>query len=221
MRSWPLAILVNIACTPPATVAHRQPEREANRILLALARDGVEARKTNEAGERFAVTVPAARRDEALLVLERAGLPRPPRTRTADLLQNAPLVPTPSWERTQRTVGLEGDLVAALRSWPGVVDAEALLGLPPDGSGVAVLVVHAPERRLDVDALQRFVQAKLPLELTPRIELVPQPEAAPLPAPSPNAAGRWAGAGPAAGGLIAVLAGFGALALRWRRRLAS
>lgn len=189
--------------------------------MLALARRGVEARKAPDRDERFAVVVPRALRDEALLALEGAGLPRPTRTQTADLLENPPLVPSPAWERTQRTVGLEGDMMAALAGWPGVVEAEVLLGLPPDGSGAAVLVVYDPGSKPDPEALSRFVRAKLPAGLAARIELLARPELAPLPdSPARRSTGHAFGAA-AGGGGAALAAALAALGLRWRRRRAS
>ncbi|MEM1024114.1 MAG: hypothetical protein AAGD10_05865 [Myxococcota bacterium] len=217
-----LFIFVNIACVPRVTVVHEQTEREANQILLALARDRVAARKQPASPGRYAVTVPGALRDRALLALERAGLPKARRARTRELFAEAPLVPTPAWERVRRNMGVEGDVASALAVWPGVVEAEVLMGAPPDEAGAAVLVVHRPGHAPDASALRRFVEAKIPRDARLELHLVAQEAPRPLPAhatPTPRLSPRLAQS--AGGGSLAALALGAALYLRRRRRRAS
>lgn len=162
------------------TIAHQQEEREANRILVLLREAGVSAQKVRdpEAREmRFNVSVSEGDTAGALALLEKHNLPVSKRPDTADMFQGGGLIPTSEQERAKRVVGVEGDLVNALRQLPGVVEVEAAVSIPAENPlrdvnearpkpKASILVVYQPDANrqppLTTEAFQQFVQAKLP-----------------------------------------------------------
>jgi len=178
--------LGNLACADE-TVAHRQIEREANRILVALRSAGVPAHKRRDEAARelrFDVVVAASDGPRALNVLETKNLPREPATGSSDLVEAAGMITSEHDERMKQQVGLEGDIVNALREVPGVLEARAAVSMPAWDplSGPArqappkasVLVIHRADGEPPVDrtAIERFVQAKLPSLDSTHVEVV-------------------------------------------------
>lgn len=201
-----LALSVFAAGCGRETVAHRQVEREANRVLVALRAAGVNAAKVRDPDAReprFHVTVAPADGPRALEILEAANLPRAPLPSSRDMVEAAGMIPTEGEERLKHVVGVEGDIVNSLRAIPGVVEVRAAVSVPradpllePDRRGrpkASVLVLHDAKAAPVVRArdVQRFVQAKLP-ELDAAdvdVVLLPATPASPQSA-SPPAAGR-------------------------------
>lgn len=174
------------------TVAHRQHERDANRIIVLLREAGVRAEKVRDEESRelrFDVTVASADAPRALALLEDHDLPKPPQPSSRDLVEASGVIPTEREERMKQVVGLEGDIVNALREVPGIIDARAAVSVPradpmlepgarprPKAS---VLVIWRSEQGapLAVADVQRFVQAKLPELSASEVDvvLVPAP----------------------------------------------
>lgn len=178
VRYSALGLLLVSACAQE-TIAHQQEEREANRILVLLRQTGLDARKLRdeEARElRFNVQVSEGDAADALAVLEQHNLPETKRPDTAAMFQSGGLIPTSEQERAKRVVGVEGDIVNALRQIPQIVSVEAAVSIPTDNPlrdvnearpkpKASVLVVYQPDANnappLTAKELQEFVQAKL------------------------------------------------------------
>lgn len=118
------------------TIAHQQVEREANRIVKLLKDRGIEATKLKDAESRelrFNVMVPQDSSHDALRILEEFNLPETPKMSTAEIVSSgSSMIPTTEQERSKRIVGVEGDVVNALRRIPRVIDAQALVSIPAD-----------------------------------------------------------------------------------------
>ncbi len=180
MRSLtPILLLLASACAQE-TIAHQQEERQANRILVLLQRSGLEARKMKDESSRdlrFNISVPGSELSAALEVLERHNLPERPRAGTREIFEGGGMIPTGEQERAKRVVGVEGDIVNALRQIPRVVSVEAAVSIPEDDP-LRDETVERPRPKASVilvymrdgsgappasrEEIQRHVQAKLP-----------------------------------------------------------
>jgi flagellar M-ring protein FliF len=121
------------------------------------------------------IFVPAARRETLLLRLTLAGLPHAHVPTSADELAEpiSPLAPSALVD-DRRRLGLEGDLVAALRRIAGVEDASVFitpagtdisaLGDPPQTSAAVQIVAHpgASLAPAAVDGIRNLVAAAVP-----------------------------------------------------------
>lgn len=175
----PLLLALTSACAQE-TIAHQQEEREANRILVLLRQSGIEPQKLKDEESRelrFNILVAQDKAADALAVLEAHDLPKTDRPDTAAMFQESGMIPTTEQERAKRVVGVEGDIVNALRKVPRVVSVEAAVSIPPDDPlrdvteerpkpKASVIVVYQPDDSgtppLSPDDVQKFVQAKLP-----------------------------------------------------------
>lgn len=173
-------MLLTLAACAQETVAHQQVEREANRIIVVLQENGITAEKVKDEASRdlrFNVVVPQAERSQALNVLEQNNLPETPRKDTEDMFSAGGMIPTSQQERAKQIVGIEGDIVNALRKVPRVIEVQAAVSVPePDPlrdvtearpkPKASVLVVYQPDASklppISAEEVQKFVQAKLP-----------------------------------------------------------
>jgi type III secretion protein J len=226
MRSW-LFVVMCAGCHG-TVIAHDQPEREANRIVVVLRRAGVHAHKAR-AEDGFRVSVPAVQMTAALEVLEHHNLPRPVPRGTGEVFADGEWLPSRSQQRAKEVVGIEGDLDRALWGLPGVRDVRVAVSLrkgdevsgrPPRSKAAVFVVADAstPDRQdgLRQDIL-RFVRSKLPAaaseDVFVRVLTAPaDPEVPPVPATGPRV---WTAVAGAVLGLVS-LGGFA-----WRRRAAA
>ena len=178
--AWLLGPALLLAGCAQETVAHQQQERAANRIWVLLKDRGLNPTKIQDTESRelrFNVLVPQDEFATALSVLEKHNLPETPKPNTADMFQNSGMIPTTEQERAKRVVGVEGDIVNALRKVPGVIDVQAGVSIPEDNPlrdvnearprpKAAVIVVYDPGENdappMTSQEFQQFVQAKLP-----------------------------------------------------------
>lgn len=161
-------------------VAHQQVERDANHMLVLLQRAGIEPMKERDTSSRdlrFNILVPPSDATTALVVLERNNLPKTPRPDTAAMFSEGGMIPTTEQERAKRVVGIEGDIVNALRDLPQVVDVDAAVSIPEvdplrdineeaPKPKASVIIVWRPGKSstppFEASDVQKFVQAKLP-----------------------------------------------------------
>lgn len=162
------------------TIAHQQPEREANRILVLLRQAGIDSNKMKDEEARelvFNVLVAQDDASRALGVLEAHDLPKTDRVDTATMFQESSMIPTTEQERAKRVVGVEGDIVNALRKVPRVISVEAAVSIPvedplrdvteerPKPKASVIIVYRADDTGtspMTPKEVQQFVQAKLP-----------------------------------------------------------
>lgn len=173
-RALALALVLACGCAKVAVQASL-PERDANEVVAALLRAGLEAHKVSapSAEGRFAVEVAAADAARAFDVLRAAGLPRPPASGFADLYAGDRLVPTASEERARLQAAWTGELARSVESIDGVLEARVHLSMPErDGFGdeaaaeparASVLVRYAtPVPPYDEAAVRRLVAGGVP-----------------------------------------------------------
>ena len=147
----PFLLLVLAGCAVP--VAAGLEEGDANRVVVALDQQGIDASKEADptAEGRFRVLVP---RDDAARSLSTMADEQLPRARTHGLLDavdRGQLVPSQAAEHAQLVAGLAGELERTLGNIDGVLAARVHLNVPPrDGLAVgpptkataSVLVEH-------------------------------------------------------------------------------
>jgi len=188
-----VALLALTACAQEI-VAHLQEERDANRMLVLLGRDGVEAEKMRDEKSRelrFNVLVAKADKQSALTVLERYNLPDQKKDGTSEMFKEGGMIPTATQERAKREVGVKGDIENGLMKLDRVIEVGALVSIPEDDPlrdvnearpkpKASVLVTYLPDADnrppITVEDVQRFVQASLPeLKSTEvAVQLIPQ-----------------------------------------------
>ncbi len=111
---------------------HGLAESEANRMVVTLANEGIEATKVVDPtdGERWAVEVAGNQRVEAWSVLQRHGLPRRAEGGFDDFYPSGGLIPTAEEERVVLQYATARELQSSLLRIDGVVDAHIHLVLP-------------------------------------------------------------------------------------------
>ncbi|MFH2008798.1 MAG: secretion protein [bacterium] len=124
------AVLVGVACQ--TRVQHGLREREANRIVAALRKAGVEADKVREKGRRgtFAVEVPRGQVTRSIALLLKHELPRRRTPGFGEVFGKASLVPTALEQRARFLLALSGELTRTLEAASGVVEARVHVVVP-------------------------------------------------------------------------------------------
>ncbi len=162
------------------TIAHSQDERDANRMLVLLKGEGIDAAKVKDEGSRdlkFNVLVGASDAPGALSVLESHNLPENRQADTQQMFQESGMIPTATQERAKQEVGKTGDIINQLRKVPGVIDVMAAVSLPEQDPlreiteerlkpKASVVILYRPNGTenppISPDQVQKFVQARLP-----------------------------------------------------------
>ncbi len=186
----PVALLLAAACAQE-TVAHQQPEREANHILVKLRNGGVDASKLRSEGARdlvFDILVPGEDTATALRILEDNNLPKAARKGTEKIFgEGGGMIPTSEQERAKRIAGVEGDIVNSIRSIPQVISVEAAVSIPKEDPlrdvnverprpKASVIILYVPDSSgtppISIEEVQRHVQAKLPEMKSPEVNVL-------------------------------------------------
>jgi type III secretory pathway lipoprotein EscJ len=174
-------MLVLTAACAQETVAHKQTEKNANDIVLLLGQVGIEASKLKDEEARelvFNVMVPADAKFQALGILKEHNLPEEPKVDSAMLAENTGMIPTAEQERSKREVGIIGDLTNALRTLPGIIDAQVSVTLPEDNplrdineepprpkAGVILTYLtngNGGQPPISAEDVQKFASARIP-----------------------------------------------------------
>jgi len=131
MRYWFVILSVwLVGCS--TELHHGLEEREANEIVVALERRGIESNKRPDPREPtlWAVSVPQAVRVDAWNVLSTEGLPRPRVQGFGQFYPRDALVPSSSEERILVQYATAQELRQTLVLVDGVVDAQVNLVIP-------------------------------------------------------------------------------------------
>ncbi len=130
-----LLAFMGLAACAEVTVVHDIDEKEANQILLLLARDDIPASKgIRDTGREvfYFVNVPAVREKEALEVLAKNEHPRrKPKGRT-EVFMGGGMIPTRAEEQAKALSALEGEIERQLGLVAGVLDVEVNVVIPED-----------------------------------------------------------------------------------------
>jgi type III secretion system YscJ/HrcJ family lipoprotein len=117
-------------------VLHRLDEIEANRVIVVLAKQGIQADKEPDVSDkepRYKILTDeehAVRASEILLELD---LPRKKERGLADVYATPSMIPTDMEEKARNLLALQGELASTLEQIEGVVDARVHLVLPEMG----------------------------------------------------------------------------------------
>ena len=176
-----LAMGLFLAACAQETIAHEQTEKNANKIVLLLGQNGIDAQKVKDEEARellFNITVAVDDKAQALGILSDHNLPEEMKVDTAKIIESTGMIPTAEQERQKREVGTSGDITNALRAIPDIIDAQVTVTLPEDNPlrdineepprpKAAVLLMFRPNGNggappISAEDVQKFVQARLP-----------------------------------------------------------
>ncbi len=204
-RYWCCICLAFALCGCSANVAHNLEESDANRIVVALTRQGLSAQKASDAQHegRWVVEVPRERSAEALELLASAQLPPQKTTGLLEALGEGGLVPSPVAEQARLLAGTAGELERSLRAVEGVVTARVHLAAAPvsplalpeergQPSASVLLTYRGASSPLGPLDIQRLVAGALPGLKPEQVTVV----AAPVPALREAVSRDWAQLGP-------------------------
>ncbi|MGH7282739.1 MAG: secretion protein [Polyangiaceae bacterium] len=166
------SFFVLAGCASP--VAGNVDDAQADRIVVALGRAGIDAQKAADGANdgKFDVTVAQGDATRALAVLADEGLPEPAARAGIDALGKDELVPSVDAERARLAGALSAELEKSLESVDGVLRARVHLnlpdadplrdGLPPKSSASVLLTTRPGPSPIAIEAVQRLVAAGSP-----------------------------------------------------------
>jgi len=170
------------ACSVP--VAGSLDDAQANRVVVALDRESVDATKEPDPGAEGKWRVLVERDDvpRALAVMREEELPRPEPPGVLDAVGKGSLVPSEAAEHAQLVAGMAGDLERSLEGIDGVLRARVHLNVPdpsplrdtvpPHGSASVLLEHSGSTPPISADAVQRLVAGGVPALLPADVAVV-------------------------------------------------
>lgn len=173
------------SCESRRTIVNAQTERDANEILVFLSARGVNTQKvqsvqgTGGGGQKTSlwdISVPEEQANEAMSLLNQAGLPRKPSQNLLGIFANVGLVPSEMQEKIRYQAGLAAQIASTIRKIDGVLDAEVQISFPEENPlnptekkekpTASVYVKHSgvlddPNSHL-INKIKRLVSASVP-----------------------------------------------------------
>ncbi len=128
-------------CESKKTIVNGLDEREANEILVLLARENIPAYKLKEkeggagGGAKIAlwdISVDAQDANRAMALLSANGLPRRRGQNLIELFSAGGLVPSDMQEKIRYQAGLADSIANTIRKIDGIVDADVQLSFPEE-----------------------------------------------------------------------------------------
>jgi type III secretion protein J len=128
-------------CESKKTIVNGLDEREANEILVLLARENIPAYKVKEkeggggGGAKIAlwdISVDAQDGTHAMAILSANGLPRRRGQNLIELFSAGGLVPSDMQEKIRYQAGLADSIANTIRKIDGIVDADVQLSFPEE-----------------------------------------------------------------------------------------
>lgn len=127
-------------CESKKTIVNGLDEREANEILVLLARENVPAYKLKQqegggGGAKIVlwdIAVDAADGNRAMAILSANGLPRRRGQNLIELFSAGGLVPSDMQEKIRYQAGLADSIANTIRKIDGIVDADVQLSFPEE-----------------------------------------------------------------------------------------
>jgi type III secretion protein J len=161
-RGWQVVLVVLFATLLvgcDSTLYTNLSEREANKMVAALLRDGIDAQRKVQDDGSVTVTVPEDRLAQAVTLLDEAGLPEQKFSNMGDVFKGNGLVSSPVQERAQMVYALSEELSHTVSQIDGVLSARVHVVLPDNDllkrvispSSASVLIRYEPDT--DVDQL--------------------------------------------------------------------
>lgn len=136
-----ILMLTLTSCDRSKAIVNDLDEREANEIVVYLARRGINSQKVvqeakggggGQGGPLYKVTVHSSEWIRATELLNLAGLPRRRSTGLLDIFGQGGLVSTQREEQIKYIAGLEQQIAATLRKIDGVLEADVALSVPEE-----------------------------------------------------------------------------------------
>jgi type III secretion protein J len=145
-------VLTLVGCNASSELYGGLSERDANDITAALSDHGIQATKSAQGKQMFAVSVPASDFSRAVALLHAVGLPNSSFTRMGDIFKKDGMISTPTEERARFLYALSQELESTLSQIDGVVLARVhpvlpervVPGEPVLPSSCSVLIKHIP-----------------------------------------------------------------------------
>lgn len=127
-------------CQSNRTIVNGLDEKEANEILVFLAQKGINATKVQAATEGgggakivlWNIGVPAVQANEAMALLNQAGLPRRRGQNLLGIFSNVGLVPSGMEQKIRYQAGLAEQIANTIRKIDGVLDADLQISFPEE-----------------------------------------------------------------------------------------
>lgn len=128
------------SCESRRTIVNGLDEKEANEILVFLSTKGVDATKVQAAsdsaggskGVMWNISVDSAQANEAMSLLNQAGLPRRRGANLLNIFSNVGLVPSGMQEKVRYQAGLAEQIASTIRKIDGVLDADVQISFPDE-----------------------------------------------------------------------------------------
>ncbi|MFN4174335.1 MAG: EscJ/YscJ/HrcJ family type III secretion inner membrane ring protein, partial [Parachlamydiaceae bacterium] len=140
IKILPLLFIVTLfcACESRKTIVNGLQEKEANEILVYLSSKGIEAQKIPVAGATtggqkttvFDISVKEEEANNAMSLLNQAGLPRRQGQNLLGIFANTGLVPSEMQDKIRYQAGLAEQIASTIRKIDGVLDAEVQISFP-------------------------------------------------------------------------------------------
>lgn len=135
------ALALLTACGSQKTIVHGLDEREANDIIVFLAKKGIEALKVQNVGSGsgaaqtvilWDITVSPEKAVEATAALNEGGYPKRPGQNLLTIFPKSGLVPSEMEEKIRYQAGLAEQIASTIRKIDGVLDADVQLSIPEE-----------------------------------------------------------------------------------------
>lgn len=137
-----LLILVSsllTSCESKRIIVNGLDEKEANEILVFLSSKGVNATKVQAASEGagskgvlWNISVDTSQGNEAMALLNQAGLPRRRGANLLNIFSNVGLVPSGMQDKVRYQAGLAEQIASTIRKIDGVLDADVQISFPDE-----------------------------------------------------------------------------------------
>ena len=135
-----LVIFLFCSCESRKTIVNGLDEKEANEIYVYLNSKGIEVQKvpvaaTTGGGAKttvFDISVKEEESNEAMSLLNQAGLPRRRGQNLLGIFANTGLVPSEMQDKIRYQAGLAEQIASTIRKIDGVLDAEVQISFPEE-----------------------------------------------------------------------------------------
>jgi type III secretion protein J len=129
------------SCESRRVIVNGLDEKEANEILVFLSTKGINATKVQAVSEGgggggkgvlWNISVESSQGNEAMALLNQAGLPRRRGANLLNIFSNVGLVPSGMQEKVRYQAGLAEQIASTIRKIDGVLDADVQISFPDE-----------------------------------------------------------------------------------------
>lgn len=127
------------SCESRRIIVNGLDEKEANEILVFLSSKGINATKVQAASEGagtkgilWNISVDTSQGNEAMALLNQAGLPRRRGANLLNIFSNVGLVPSGMQDKVRYQAGLAEQIASTIRKIDGVLDADVQISFPDE-----------------------------------------------------------------------------------------